>query len=169
MPAVRNSGHGTRSCRSSASSWSSGRDLRVPDSDGEPEKKHQPAYTDNTDMQLHEAIAKGLTTVPRSRSTHSRRSSTASRASDSDADDSDNEHQPAPKKKARKVFAARQKKAELERPVVRPAPAVRQKIPLTASAYEDVYRNHMHTLSDTRTFSPKALHLVLHRLCNLWM
>ncbi|KAF8183507.1 hypothetical protein K438DRAFT_1766794 [Mycena galopus ATCC 62051] len=42
-----------------------------------------------------------------------------------------------------------------------------QKIPFTASAYEDVYRNHMHTLSDTRAFSPKALHVVLHRLYNL--
>ncbi|KAF8206889.1 hypothetical protein K438DRAFT_1756229 [Mycena galopus ATCC 62051] len=35
------------------------------------------------------------------------------------------------------------------------------------SAYEDVYRNHMCTLSNTRAFSPKALHVVLHRLYNL--
>ncbi|KAJ7175570.1 hypothetical protein C8R46DRAFT_1214042 [Mycena filopes] len=39
-----------------------------------------------------------------------------------------------------------------------------QKIPFTASAYEDVYRNHMRTLSDTRAYSPKALNVVLHRL-----
>ncbi|KAF8183489.1 hypothetical protein K438DRAFT_1766779 [Mycena galopus ATCC 62051] len=124
MPAVRNYGHGTRSRCSSASSWSSGRDLRVPDSDGEPEKKHQPAYADNTDMQLHEAIAKGLTTVP---GPDPPTAAVPPRP-------------PAPptamlmiltasisllrKRYARKVSAARQKKAEMERPVVRPAPAV---------------------------------------------
>ncbi|KAJ7737970.1 hypothetical protein B0H16DRAFT_1571317, partial [Mycena metata] len=42
-----------------------------------------------------------------------------------------------------------------------------QKIPFTASAYEDVYRNHMRTLSDTRAHSRKPLHLVLHGLYNL--
>ncbi|KAJ7017789.1 hypothetical protein C8F04DRAFT_1331490 [Mycena alexandri] len=128
VPSVRarTSGHSSRSRRSSASSWSSGRDLRVPDSDPEdavdnmsrPAAKKRNVYEDNLDMQMHEAIAKGLTTV--ARSTHSRRSSASSRAAESDAEDSDDG--PAPKK-PRKVSAARQKQADMERPEVRPGPA----------------------------------------------
>ncbi|KAJ7177150.1 hypothetical protein C8R46DRAFT_1213705 [Mycena filopes] len=122
MPAADTSRR-THSRRSSASSWSSGRDLRVPDSEGEevidnisrPDKKRQPAYAGNDDMQLHEAIAKGLSTVSRFGSTHSRRSSTHSRhpseAADSDADDSDDD-----------AGLKKKRKAEMERPEVLPAP-----------------------------------------------
>ncbi|KAJ7731736.1 hypothetical protein B0H16DRAFT_1468910 [Mycena metata] len=144
-----------RSRRSSAASWSSGQDLRVPDSDADddfeasiqlPPKKngksrsaqvsevssrrgsttsrHSMAIDSDEevklvtkkkstsrknygyggdDMQLHEAIAKGLSTIP----------------VDVEAPDSTEEAVSAPKK-ARKVSAARQKKAELERPEVRP-------------------------------------------------
>ncbi|KAJ7756683.1 hypothetical protein B0H16DRAFT_1458133 [Mycena metata] len=144
-----------RSRRSSAASWLSGQDLRVPDSDADddfeasiqlPPKKngksrsaqvsevssrrgsttsrHSMAIDSDEevklvtkkkstsrknygyggdDMQLHEAIAKGLSTIP----------------VDVEAPDSTEEAVSAPKK-ARKVSAARQKKAELERPEVRP-------------------------------------------------
>ncbi|KAJ6555280.1 hypothetical protein B0H10DRAFT_2241418 [Mycena sp. CBHHK59/15] len=42
-----------------------------------------------------------------------------------------------------------------------------QKIPFTEGAYEDTYRNHMKTLSDTHASAPVALHKVLHALFNL--
>ncbi|KAJ6525371.1 hypothetical protein B0H19DRAFT_1276167 [Mycena capillaripes] len=42
-----------------------------------------------------------------------------------------------------------------------------QNIPFTEGAYEDVYRNHMRTLSDTRASAQVALHRVLHKLYNL--
>ncbi|KAJ7643459.1 hypothetical protein DFH06DRAFT_1333704 [Mycena polygramma] len=123
-------GRSFQSRRSSTASWSSGQDLRVPNSDAEdedvgeapvPSKKPKSAYRSeyDRDMELHEAIAKGLTGI-------SRRGSTGSRMSESDADDSmaeDEDAPVAPKKKARKISAARQKKAEMERPEVRPAPA----------------------------------------------
>lgn len=37
----------------------------------------------------------------------------------------------------------------------------------TEGAYEDTYRNHMKTLSDTRAVAPVALHKVLHSLYKL--
>ncbi|KAJ7250925.1 hypothetical protein C8J57DRAFT_1353887 [Mycena rebaudengoi] len=40
----------------------------------------------------------------------------------------------------------------------------RQTIAFTEGAYEDTYRNHMKTLSDTRLAAPVALHKVLHGL-----
>ncbi|KAJ7034315.1 hypothetical protein C8F04DRAFT_1234364 [Mycena alexandri] len=42
----------------------------------------------------------------------------------------------------------------------------RQNIPFTEGAYEDTYKNHMKTLSDTRDYAPVALHQVLHGLFN---
>ncbi|KAJ7442950.1 hypothetical protein B0H11DRAFT_2345645 [Mycena galericulata] len=42
----------------------------------------------------------------------------------------------------------------------------RQTIAFTEGAYEDTYRNHMKTLSDTRDAAPIALHKVLHTLYN---
>ncbi|KAJ6615882.1 hypothetical protein B0H10DRAFT_2220060 [Mycena sp. CBHHK59/15] len=39
-------------------------------------------------------------------------------------------------------------------------------IPFTEDAYEDTYRNHRTTLSDTRGSAPKSLHQVLHKLFN---
>ncbi|KAJ7846003.1 hypothetical protein B0H13DRAFT_2363317 [Mycena leptocephala] len=42
----------------------------------------------------------------------------------------------------------------------------RQTIAFTEGAYEDTYRNHMKTLSDTRDAAPVALHKVLHGLFN---
>ncbi|KAF8209625.1 hypothetical protein K438DRAFT_1960630 [Mycena galopus ATCC 62051] len=42
-----------------------------------------------------------------------------------------------------------------------------QNIPFTEGTYEDIYRNHMKTLSDTRAAAPVALHRVLHQLYNL--
>ncbi|KAJ6527819.1 hypothetical protein B0H19DRAFT_1243251 [Mycena capillaripes] len=42
----------------------------------------------------------------------------------------------------------------------------RQVIAFTEGAYEDTYRNHMKTLSDTRDAAPVALHKVLHALFN---
>ncbi|KAF7364488.1 hypothetical protein MVEN_00317200 [Mycena venus] len=132
--------------RSSVASWSSGQDLRVPDSDADdgvesyskpPMKKGKSACRPlrtygGDDMRLHEAIAKGLTTVPLDGVSldgaplddHSRRSLTASLyvMYDPAAEDV----KPVPKK-ARKVSTARQKQAELERPEVRPVrPATRQ-------------------------------------------
>ncbi|KAF7372386.1 hypothetical protein MVEN_00099000 [Mycena venus] len=132
--------------RSSVASWSSGQDLRVPDSDADddvesyskpPMKKGKSACRPlrtygGDDMRLHEAIARGLTTVPLDGVSldgaplddHSRRSSTASLyvMYDPAAEDVN----PVPKK-ARKVSTVRQKQAELERPEVRPVqPAPRQ-------------------------------------------
>ncbi|KAF8144741.1 hypothetical protein K438DRAFT_1873215 [Mycena galopus ATCC 62051] len=141
MPASK-SGFSHRSGRSSAASWSSGQDLRVPDSDAEdlppsivvpPKKKGKSvsrknqAY-DSDDMPLHEAIAKGLSTIPVD--TSDRRHSTGSEAEiviDSEASESGGDGKPAPKK-VRKVSAARQKQAELERPEVRPAPIAAGKL-----------------------------------------
>jgi hypothetical protein len=40
----------------------------------------------------------------------------------------------------------------------------RQTINFTEGAYEDTYRNHMKTLSDTRAAAPNALHKILHSL-----
>ncbi|KAJ7509402.1 hypothetical protein B0H11DRAFT_2427833 [Mycena galericulata] len=42
----------------------------------------------------------------------------------------------------------------------------RQTVAFTEGAYEDTYRNHMKTLSDTRDAAPIALHKVLHTLYN---
>ncbi|KAJ7194294.1 hypothetical protein GGX14DRAFT_679098 [Mycena pura] len=39
-----------------------------------------------------------------------------------------------------------------------------QTIPSTEGAYQDIYRNHMRNLSDTRAAAPVALHRVLHKL-----
>ncbi|KAJ7336230.1 hypothetical protein DFH08DRAFT_284608 [Mycena albidolilacea] len=132
-----------RSGRSSAASWSSGQDLRVPDSDAEedvapsivlpPKKKGKSVSRKNQayggdDMRLHEAIAKSLSTIPVD--TSDRRRSTGSEQDmviDSKVVDSDGESRPAPKK-VRKVSAARQKQDKLERPEVRPAPAVAGKL-----------------------------------------
>ncbi|KAJ7737436.1 hypothetical protein DFH07DRAFT_966490 [Mycena maculata] len=120
MPQANNKGHAVarsfHSRRSSVASWSSGQDLMVPDSEAEtpadedkelPVKKSRKAVAHDNDMALHEAIAKGLTAVPRHG--HSRHSSTASMpalapVSDSDSDDG----KPAPKlnpvpKKSRKA------------------------------------------------------------------
>ncbi|KAJ7183756.1 hypothetical protein C8R46DRAFT_1186672 [Mycena filopes] len=47
------------------------------------------------------------------------------------------------------------------------ATGILQNIPFTEGAYEDIYRNHMRTLSDTRAAAPVALHRVLHKLYNL--
>ncbi|KAF8133577.1 hypothetical protein K438DRAFT_1787453 [Mycena galopus ATCC 62051] len=47
------------------------------------------------------------------------------------------------------------------------ATGILQNIPFTEGAYEDIYRNHMRTLSDTRAAAPIALHRVLHKLYNL--
>jgi hypothetical protein len=44
------------------------------------------------------------------------------------------------------------------------ATGILQNIPFTEGAYEDIYRNHMRTLIDTRATAPVALHHVLHRL-----
>ncbi|KAJ6549963.1 hypothetical protein B0H19DRAFT_850672, partial [Mycena capillaripes] len=46
------------------------------------------------------------------------------------------------------------------------ATGILQNIPFTEGAYEDIYRNHMRTLSDTRAAAPVALHRVLHKLYN---
>ncbi|KAJ6625654.1 hypothetical protein B0H10DRAFT_2211928 [Mycena sp. CBHHK59/15] len=90
---------------------------------------------DNTgnDITMHEAMAKALTTIP-----HSCRSSVASWSSgqdllvpDTDVDEvlsddesGDNNIKPVVvKTKVRKVYAARQKQADLEKPQVRPATA----------------------------------------------
>lgn len=43
----------------------------------------------------------------------------------------------------------------------------RHKITFTEGAFEDTYRNHMRTLSDTRASAPVALRRVLHSLFNL--
>ncbi|KAJ6559036.1 hypothetical protein B0H10DRAFT_2240555 [Mycena sp. CBHHK59/15] len=179
MPPPKRSIH---SRRSSTSSWPSGRDLHVPDSDADDAEEQQttkpmlkkkksaappkdygsdmefheaianhrpsdaddaeeeqttklalkkkksaaPSRAHDSDVELHEAIAKGLTTVPRS--IHSRRSSAASSwnlcVADSDADDSVNEAAgPSLKKKSRKVSAARQKQADMEKPEVRSVPS----------------------------------------------
>ncbi|KAJ7797259.1 hypothetical protein B0H14DRAFT_3493921 [Mycena olivaceomarginata] len=40
----------------------------------------------------------------------------------------------------------------------------RQNIPFTEDAYEDIYRNHMATLHDTRKNAHKAMHNLLHEL-----
>ncbi|KAJ6631933.1 hypothetical protein B0H10DRAFT_2206337 [Mycena sp. CBHHK59/15] len=125
MPPPKRSIH---SRRSSTSSWPSGCDLHVPDSDTDDAEEEQttkhalkkkksaaPLRAHDSDVELHEAIAKGLTTVPRS--IHSPRSSAASSwnlcMADSDADDS----------KSRKVSAARQKQADMEKPEVRSVPS----------------------------------------------
>ncbi|KAJ7319421.1 hypothetical protein DFH08DRAFT_970800 [Mycena albidolilacea] len=78
---------------------------------------------DADDHMLHEAIADALVTIPRGH--QSRRSSTSSwssgrdlRVPDSDAEDDDE----APVKKPRKISAARQKQADLEKPEIRAAP-----------------------------------------------
>ncbi|KAJ7834150.1 hypothetical protein B0H14DRAFT_2591075 [Mycena olivaceomarginata] len=78
---------------------------------------------DADDRMLHEAIADALVTIPRGH--QSRRSSTSSwssgrdlRVPDSDAEDNDE----APVKKPRKISAARQKQADLEKPEIRAAP-----------------------------------------------
>ncbi|KAJ7847937.1 hypothetical protein B0H14DRAFT_2583325 [Mycena olivaceomarginata] len=127
MPlSVAKSAVSLRSGRSSAASWSSGQDLRIPDSDAEedvapsivlpPKKKGKSVSRKNQayggdDMRLHEVIAKSLSTIPAD--TSDRRRSTGSEQDmviDSKAVDSDGESRPAPKK-VRKVSAARQKQA----------------------------------------------------------
>ncbi|KAJ6492473.1 hypothetical protein C8R47DRAFT_430744 [Mycena vitilis] len=92
----------------------------------------RPRYRGDSDVDMHEAIADALVSVPHGR--HSRRSSTGSGwssgmdlvipESEPDSDQASEPEVPAPRpvKKARKVTAARQKKADLERPEVR-APA----------------------------------------------
>ncbi|KAJ7891446.1 hypothetical protein B0H13DRAFT_1887217 [Mycena leptocephala] len=129
-------------------------DLRVPDSDAEDgedvdgnadpvlKRKVKAARPRrDSDMDLHEAIAKGLTAIPHSAPGH--RSSTASRqdvyAVDSDADESVEEDNPAPApKKARKVSAARHKQAEREvpSPVLSMFPAPGKDIGLTGRTEE---------------------------------
>ncbi|KAJ7195611.1 hypothetical protein GGX14DRAFT_403822 [Mycena pura] len=93
-------------------------------------------YTGDSDVDMHEAIADTLDFVPRG--THSRRSSTGSGwssgkelvipESEPNSDQASEPEMPAPHppKKVKKVTAARQRKADLERPEVRPAaPAAR--------------------------------------------
>ncbi|KAJ6549719.1 hypothetical protein B0H19DRAFT_1264634 [Mycena capillaripes] len=88
---------------------------------------------DDNDLAMHEAIAKALTTIPRSR-----RASTASWSSDqglpvpdTDVDDVESDEEsdadePIAQPKVRKVSAARQQKADLEKPHVRPAADVKK-------------------------------------------
>ncbi|KAJ7467313.1 hypothetical protein B0H11DRAFT_2284430 [Mycena galericulata] len=97
--------------------------------------------SDRNDLKLHEALAKALTTIPREDIAYAlanprkRRASSGSWSSGQDlsvpasdidevADDSvddDNGDIDVPVKKVRKVSAARQKQADLEKPQVRPA------------------------------------------------
>ncbi|KAJ7192493.1 hypothetical protein GGX14DRAFT_578062 [Mycena pura] len=44
-----------------------------------------------------------------------------------------------------------------------------QTIPSTEGAYQNIYRNHMRNLSDTRAAAPVALHRVLHKLDHIVM
>ncbi|KAJ7840373.1 hypothetical protein B0H14DRAFT_3696381 [Mycena olivaceomarginata] len=81
-PIIADRRSGGHSRRSSTASWSSGQDLRVPDRDADDEDAGDPrkpppkksgkstsrpmkTYGGARDMGMHEAIAKGLTTVPR--------------------------------------------------------------------------------------------------------
>ncbi|KAJ7918098.1 hypothetical protein B0H13DRAFT_1869733 [Mycena leptocephala] len=103
-------------------------------SDAEDELPDAPprrAPREDDDIALHEAIANVLVSIPMGH--RSRRSSTASwssghdlRVPDTDPDDEDDEDNmgppAAPVKKPRKVSAARQKQADLEKPHVRAAP-----------------------------------------------
>ncbi|KAJ7742814.1 hypothetical protein B0H16DRAFT_1860551 [Mycena metata] len=122
--------------RSSTSSRSSGWDVRVPDSEPEevidnisrPNPKKRQPYDDDADMRMHEAIAKGLTAVDRY--SHSRRSSTSSRAPPT-FQLSDYPRKP------RKVSAARQKQADMERPEVRPGPNMANQLDRIVAAAAD--------------------------------
>ncbi|KAJ6612350.1 hypothetical protein B0H10DRAFT_300419 [Mycena sp. CBHHK59/15] len=100
------------------------------------DKDVQPDVDNNSesDIEMHEAMAKALSTMPR-RGFHSRRSSAASYSSgqdllvpesdvddllDGDEDDEEDVKPVVQQKKPRKVSAARQKQADLEKPQVQP-------------------------------------------------
>ncbi|KAJ7323626.1 hypothetical protein DFH08DRAFT_1085397 [Mycena albidolilacea] len=108
---------------------------QVSDDDSMPELAPVSDSDDDEDIRFHNAMSKALTTIPRSR-----RTSTASWSSgqdaivpDTDIDEfrSDAESEKEGKvvtdhKKVRKVSAARQKKADLEKPEVRPGVEVKK-------------------------------------------
>ncbi|KAF7342814.1 hypothetical protein MSAN_01997300 [Mycena sanguinolenta] len=114
------------------------------------------------DVTMHEAIAGALVSIPLGR--HSRRSSTASwssgqglRVPDSDADDEDDAKVPSREnKKQRKVSAARQKKADLEKPQVRPAPAANATHQIKAKTSTASLRDTNTTTHDESQWHPSA-------------
>ncbi|KAJ7795770.1 hypothetical protein B0H14DRAFT_2620654 [Mycena olivaceomarginata] len=120
---------------------------------GAPPRLSLPIDTD--DHMLHEAIADALVTIPRGH--QSRRSSTSSwssgrdlRVPDSDAEDNDE----APVKKPRKISAARQKQADLEKPEIRAAPLPVKREEHGRSIGEDPVRSEASYHPSTRITYP---------------